>query len=181
MLPEVIADDKSEPSHPRAACSSVPSIGTCHVRRATAGAPASSIQEVLRTTANCVGGPLCIYLAEAEQVEYRRGGGRPESEASPPSAPPPLDSPPPQRSARVSPRNPPPDTAAPPRSRSNAAASPPPASSPPASTTSPALQPTFCGVFRSRTSRSNRSRSAAPIKIRSIFLIAADLHVRADL
>jgi hypothetical protein len=44
-----------------------------------------------------------------------------------------------------------------------------------------ALQTTFCGVFRSRTSRSNRSRSAALIEMRSIFLIGADSQVRADL
>ena len=44
-----------------------------------------------------------------------------------------------------------------------------------------ALQTTFCGVFRSRTSRSNRARSAPPIEIRSIFLIGADSQVRADL
>jgi hypothetical protein len=36
-------------------------------------------------------------------------------------------------------------------------------------------------VFRSRTSRRNRSRSATPIEIRSIFLIDADSHLRADL
>src|SRR6185295_5919293 len=40
---------------------------------------------------------------------------------------------------------------------------------------------TFCGVFRPRARRSNRSRSAAPIEIRSIFLIGADSQVRADL
>jgi len=50
-----------------------------------------------------------------------------------------------------------------------------------ASSTIRALQTTFCGVFRSRTSRSNRSRSAAVIEIRSIFLIGADSQVRADL
>src|SRR5207248_4177915 len=44
-----------------------------------------------------------------------------------------------------------------------------------------ALQTTFCGVFRSRTSRSNRSRSDMLIEIRSIFLIGADSQVRADL
>jgi hypothetical protein len=44
-----------------------------------------------------------------------------------------------------------------------------------------ALQTTFCGVFRSRTNRSNRSRSAALIKICSIFLIGAESQVRADL
>jgi hypothetical protein len=44
-----------------------------------------------------------------------------------------------------------------------------------------ALQTTFWGVFRSRTSRSNRSRSATPIEIRSIFRIGADSQVRADL
>jgi hypothetical protein len=43
------------------------------------------------------------------------------------------------------------------------------------------LQTTFCGVFRSRTSRSNRSRSAALIEICSIFLIGADSQLRADL
>jgi hypothetical protein len=42
-------------------------------------------------------------------------------------------------------------------------------------------QATFCGVFRSRTSRSNRSRSAVLIEICSIFLIGADSQVRADL
>jgi hypothetical protein len=36
-------------------------------------------------------------------------------------------------------------------------------------------------VFRSRISRSNRSRSVALISIRSIFLIGADSQVRADL
>jgi hypothetical protein len=50
-----------------------------------------------------------------------------------------------------------------------------------ASNTIRARQTTFCGVFRSRTSRSNRSRSAALIEIRSIFLIGADSQVRADL
>jgi hypothetical protein len=50
-----------------------------------------------------------------------------------------------------------------------------------ASSTIRALQTTFCGVFRSRTSRSNRSRSAALIAICSIFLIGADSQVRADL
>src|ERR1700756_194868 len=39
-----------------------------------------------------------------------------------------------------------------------------------ASNTIRALQTTFCGVFRSRTSRSNRSRSTALTAIRSIFL-----------
>ncbi len=37
------------------------------------------------------------------------------------------------------------------------------------------------GVFRSRTNRSNRSRSAALIEICSIFLIRADSHVCATL
>jgi len=50
-----------------------------------------------------------------------------------------------------------------------------------ASSTMRALQTTFWGVFRSRTSRSNRSRSAALIDIRSIFLIGADSQVRANL
>jgi hypothetical protein len=49
-----------------------------------------------------------------------------------------------------------------------------------ASNTIRALQTTFCGVFRSRTSRFNRSRSAALIEIRSILLIDADLQVRAE-
>jgi hypothetical protein len=44
-----------------------------------------------------------------------------------------------------------------------------------------ALQTAFCAVFRSRTNRSNRSRSAALIPISSIFLIGADAQVRADL
>src|SRR6478672_5805819 len=50
-----------------------------------------------------------------------------------------------------------------------------------ASNTIRALQTAFCGVFRSRTNRSNRSRSAALIPIRSIFLMGADLQVRPDL
>jgi hypothetical protein len=50
-----------------------------------------------------------------------------------------------------------------------------------ASNTIRALQTTFCGVFRSRTNRSNRSRSDALIPICSIFLIDADSQVRADL
>jgi hypothetical protein len=37
------------------------------------------------------------------------------------------------------------------------------------------------GVFRSRTSRSSRSRSAVLIEICSIFLIGADSQVRANL
>jgi hypothetical protein len=44
-----------------------------------------------------------------------------------------------------------------------------------------ALQTTFWGVFRSRISRSNRSRSGALIEICSIFLIGADSQVRANL
>jgi hypothetical protein len=44
-----------------------------------------------------------------------------------------------------------------------------------------ALQTTLCGVFRSRTSRSNRSRSATLIEIRTIFLVRADSQVRAPL
>jgi hypothetical protein len=44
-----------------------------------------------------------------------------------------------------------------------------------------ARQTTFCGVFRSRTNRGNRSQSASLIEIRSIFLIRADSQVRADL
>jgi hypothetical protein len=40
---------------------------------------------------------------------------------------------------------------------------------------------TFCGVFRSRTSRSIRSRSAALTEIRSIFRIGADSLICADL
>jgi len=36
---------------------------------------------------------------------------------------------------------------------------------------------TLCGVFRSRTRRSKRSRSASLIDIRSIFLIGADSQV----
>jgi hypothetical protein len=51
----------------------------------------------------------------------------------------------------------------------------------PANRTIRARQTTFCGVLRSRISRSSRSRSAALIKIRSIFLIGADSQVRADL
>jgi len=51
----------------------------------------------------------------------------------------------------------------------------------PAKSTIRARQTTFWGVFRSRTSRSNRSRSAALIEICSIFLIGADSQVRADL
>jgi hypothetical protein len=50
-----------------------------------------------------------------------------------------------------------------------------------ASSTICALQTTFWGVFRSRTSRSNRSRSDALTDIRSIFLISANSQVRADL
>jgi len=50
-----------------------------------------------------------------------------------------------------------------------------------ANSTIRALQTTFWGVFRSRTNRSNRSRSAALIEICSIFLIDADSQVRADL
>ena len=45
----------------------------------------------------------------------------------------------------------------------------------------PLLQTPFYGVLRSLTRRSNRSRSAALIEIRSIFLIGADSQVRADL
>jgi hypothetical protein len=44
-----------------------------------------------------------------------------------------------------------------------------------------ALKTTFWGVFRPRTNRSCRSRSAALIEIRSIFLIGADSQVCADL
>jgi hypothetical protein len=44
-----------------------------------------------------------------------------------------------------------------------------------------ALQTTFWGVLRSRTSRSNRSRSAALIEICSIFLIRAESQVCTDL
>ncbi len=51
----------------------------------------------------------------------------------------------------------------------------------PAKSTIRALQTTFWGVFRSRTSRSNLSRSAALIEICSIFLIGAESQVRADL
>ena len=51
----------------------------------------------------------------------------------------------------------------------------------PAVRTIRARQTTFCGVLRSRISRPSRSRSAAPIEIRSIFLIRADSQVRADL
>jgi hypothetical protein len=51
----------------------------------------------------------------------------------------------------------------------------------PANSTIRARQTTFCGVFRSRISRSNSSRSAALIEIRSIFLIGADSQLRADL
>ena len=51
----------------------------------------------------------------------------------------------------------------------------------PANSTIRALQTTFCGVFRSRTSRSSRSQSAVLIDIRSIFFIGADSQVRADL
>src|SRR5437763_16428236 len=50
-----------------------------------------------------------------------------------------------------------------------------------ASNTICALQTIFCGMFRSRTSRSNRSRSAALIEIRSIFPIGADSQVCVDL
>jgi hypothetical protein len=51
----------------------------------------------------------------------------------------------------------------------------------PSSNTIRALQTTFCGVFRSLTSRSNSSRSATLIEIRSIVLIGAGSQVRADL
>jgi hypothetical protein len=44
-----------------------------------------------------------------------------------------------------------------------------------------ALQTTFWGEFRSHTSRSNLSRSAALIEICSIFLIGAESQVCADL
>jgi hypothetical protein len=44
-----------------------------------------------------------------------------------------------------------------------------------------ARQTTFCGVFWSRISRSNRSRSPSLTEIRSIFLINADSQVRVDL
>jgi hypothetical protein len=44
-----------------------------------------------------------------------------------------------------------------------------------------ARQTNFCGVFRSRTNRSSRSRSASLIEIRSIFRIGADSQVQADL
>jgi len=50
-----------------------------------------------------------------------------------------------------------------------------------ASSTIRALQTTFCGVFRSRTSRSNRSRPVMLIAICSIFLIGTDSQLRADL
>jgi hypothetical protein len=50
-----------------------------------------------------------------------------------------------------------------------------------ANSTIRARQTTFCGVFRSRTNCSNRSRSAALIEICSIFLIRADSHVCATL
>jgi len=43
-----------------------------------------------------------------------------------------------------------------------------------------ARQTTFCGVFRSRTSRSIRSPSAGLTEIRSIFRIPAGSQVRAD-
>jgi hypothetical protein len=41
-----------------------------------------------------------------------------------------------------------------------------------------ARQTNFCGVFRSRTSRSSRSRSAPPIKISSIFRIGTESRFR---
>lgn len=44
-----------------------------------------------------------------------------------------------------------------------------------------ARQTTFCGVFRSRTNRSNHPRSASLTEIRSIFLIPADSQVCVDL
>ena len=43
------------------------------------------------------------------------------------------------------------------------------------------LEVRVCGVFRSQTSRSSRSRSASLIDIRSIFRIGADSQVQADL
>jgi hypothetical protein len=52
--------------------------------------------------------------------------------------------------------------------------SPPPSAHKLANNTIRALQTTFCSVFRSLTGRPNRSRSAALIEIRSIFLIGAD-------
>jgi hypothetical protein len=46
-----------------------------------------------------------------------------------------------------------------------------------ANSTIRALQTIFWGVFRSWTSRTNRSRSAPLIKIRSIFLIGTESQV----
>jgi hypothetical protein len=56
-----------------------------------------------------------------------------------------------------------------------------PKSPPPSAHRRRALQTTFCGVFRSRTNRSNRSRSAALTEICSIFLIGVDSQIRVDL
>ena len=50
-----------------------------------------------------------------------------------------------------------------------------------ANSTMRARQTTFCGVLRSRTSRSSRPRSVSLTEIRSIFLIGADLQVWTDL
>jgi hypothetical protein len=50
-----------------------------------------------------------------------------------------------------------------------------------ANSTIRARQTTFWGVFRSRTSRSSRSRSAVLIEIRSIVLIGPNSQVCADL
>jgi hypothetical protein len=50
-----------------------------------------------------------------------------------------------------------------------------------ANSTTRARQITFRGVLRSPANRSSRSRSAALIEIRSIFLIGADSQVRTDL
>jgi hypothetical protein len=50
-----------------------------------------------------------------------------------------------------------------------------------ASSTIRARQTAFCGVLRSLTSRSSRSRSATLVEICSVFRIGADLQVRADL
>ncbi len=67
------------------------------------------------------------------------------------------------------------------RQRDAAAAIPSAVSPAPASNTIRARQTTFCGVFRSRTSRCNRSSSAALGAIRSIFLIGADPQVHTNL